>query len=249
MKYKIQIAVLLCLLQFCMGCSSDNAPECFKQAGETISYEISVSDFSALNIGLGVEVVLQQGAERKVVVETGENLKAAITAKVVNNELMLTNDTGCNWVRGYKTTTVYITTPDLNKIYSSSQFAVKSDGVLSFPSLTLQSGLISETASGVFELAIDSQNLTIDDNQSAYYVISGAVENLNINFYAGDSRFEGADLIAQKIKVFQRSSNDIIANPQQEVTGTIYSTGNLVLKNQPPLVDVKQLYTGKIIYN
>lgn len=248
MKYKIQITVLLCLLQLFIGCNSDNAPECFKKAGKTILYEVEVADFTTLNVGLGVEVVLKQGAETKVEIETGENLKAAITAKVINNELLLTNDTGCNWVRGYKTTTVYVTTPYLNKIYSASQFTVKSDGVLKYPYLTLQSGLISETASGVFELNIDSQNMTIDDNQSAYYIISGKVENLNINFYAGDSRFEGTDLIAQKIKVFHRSSNDIIANPQMEVTGKIYSTGNLVLKNHPPLVDVEQLYTGKIIY-
>lgn len=248
MKYKIQITVLLCFLQLFISCSSDNAPECFKKAGKTISYEVAVPEFTALHIGLGVEVVVKQGTERKVVVETGENLKAAITAKVMNNELLLTNDTGCNWVRGYKTTTIYITAPHLDKIYSASQFSVKSDGILSYPSLTLQSGLISETASGIFELNIDSQNLTIDDNQSAYYIISGKVENLNINFYAGDSRFEGTDLIAQKIKVFQRSSNDIIANPQMEVSGKIYSTGNLILKNHPPLVDVEQLYTGKIIY-
>lgn len=248
MKYKIQITVLLCLLQLHVGCNSDNAPECFKKAGKTISYEVAVPEFNAIHVGPGVEVVVKQGAERKVEVETGENLKGAVSVKVANNELLLTNDTGCNWVRGYKTTTIYITAPHLDKIYSASQFTVKSDGVLSYPSLTLQSGLISETASGIFELNIDSQNLTIDDNQSAYYIISGRVENLNINFYAGDSRFEGTDLIAQKIKVFQRSSNDIIANPQLEVTGKIYSTGNLILKNHPPLVDVEQLYTGKIIY-
>lgn len=248
MKYKIQITVLLCLLQLFMGCNSDNAPECFKKAGKTISYEIAVPEFNAIHVGPGVEVVIKQGTERKIEIQTGENLKGAVSAKVLNNELLLTNDTGCNWVRGYKTTTIYITAPYLDKIYSASQFSVKSDGVLNYPSLTLQSGLISETASGIFELNIDSQNLTIDDNQSAYYIISGKVENLNINFYAGDSRFEGTDLIAQKIKVFQRSSNDIIANPQLEVTGKIYSTGNLVLKNHPPLVDVEQLYTGKIIY-
>lgn len=248
MKYKIQITVLLCLLQLLVGCNSDNAPECFKKAGKTISYEIAVPEFNAIHVGPGVEVVIKQGTERKVEIQTGENLKGAVSAKVLNNELLLTNDTGCNWVRGYKTTTIYITAPYLDKIYSASQFSVKSDGVLNYPSLTLQSGLISETASGIFELNIDSQNLTIDDNQSAYYIISGKVENLNINFYAGDSRFEGTDLIAQKIKVFQRSSNDIIANPQLEVTGKIYSTGNLILKNHPPLVDVEQLYTGKIIY-
>ncbi|MNK01315.1 hypothetical protein D3C87_191120 [compost metagenome] len=248
MKYKIQITIFIVALQLFMGCDSDSAPECFKQAGTIISYDVDVPDFNFINVSLGVELVIIQGDERKITIETGKNLKNAITAQVVNNELMLTNSTSCNWVRGYKSTTVYVTTPHLERIYSGSQFAVRSEGVLRYPMLSLQSGLVAETASGTFELKIDSQHLTIEDNQSAYYVISGAVENLNVNFYSGDARFDGTNLIAQKLNVFQRSSNDIIANPQQEVTGKICSTGNLILKNHPPLVNVEELYTGRVIY-
>ena len=92
------------------------------------------------------------------------------------------------------------------------------------------------------------QNLSIDDNQACYYVINGAVENLSVNFYSGDARFDGSNLVAQKLRVFHRSTNDIIANVQQEVTATLYSTGNLVLKNHPPVVTVNRIYTGKVVY-
>jgi hypothetical protein len=245
---KIKIIVLIFLLQLMAACSSENAPECFREAGATITYEVEVPDFTSIHASVGIELFVTEGPETKVTIKTGENLKELIAAKVVDGELVLTNDTACNWVRDYNTTTVCVTTPHLEKIYSASQFAVKSGGVLTFPYLTLQSGIFSETASGTFELAVDCDNLVVEDNQSAYYVITGSADNLAVHFYSGDARFEGSDLEVQNLEIFHRSSNDIIAKPQQQVTGTLYSTGNLVLKSHPSVVEVERLYSGKIIY-
>lgn len=244
----IKITLLICLLQFMVACSSDNAPECFRDAGATFTYEVEVPAFTSIHASVGIELVVAEGPEAKVSIKTGENLKELIGAKVIEGKLILTNNTSCNWVRDYNTTTVYVTTPYLEKIYSASQFAVKSDGVLTYPYLTLQSGIFSETASGTFEMEVDCDNLVVEDNQSAYYVITGTAENLAVHFYSGDARFEGSDLNVQNLEVFHRSSNDIIAKPQQQVKGTLYSTGNLVLKSHPPVVDVEKLYSGRIIY-
>ncbi|OIQ21488.1 MAG: hypothetical protein BM557_03335 [Flavobacterium sp. MedPE-SWcel] len=238
-----------------MACNSDTAIECFRTTGDAVQYDIVVADFTKVHISAGIELVITQGETQKVTVHTGENIKEYITAEVKEGELFIANANNCNWTRDYNNTIVYITTPNLDRIYSASQFAIKSEGVLNFPTLELMSGLLSETASGTFELTINSENLLVQDDQSAYYVIKGEVDNLIVKFYDGDARFEGGDLIAQKVEVFQRSTNDIIVNPQQEIKGTIYSTGNLIIKNTPsslntPLVvDVDQLYTGHIIYN
>lgn len=230
------------------ACDSEVIPDCFKEAGPIVSYDVEVTEFNFISVGEGLEVIIKEGAEKKVTVETGENLKDDVSVTVANGELVLKKNSSCNWVRDYNNTIVYITTPVLEKVYSYSQFAVKSEGVLSFPNLELQSGLYGETASGTFNLQVNCQNLIVQDNQSVYCTISGIAENLSVNFYAGDARFEGANLIAKNISIYHRSSNDIIVNPQQQVTGTIYSTGNLVLVNQPPVVQVGQLYTGTLIY-
>lgn len=232
----------------CISCNNDLAPECFTAKGDEITYDVEISEFNSIHISPGIELVIAQGPVQKVTIETGENIKQYLSAEVKNGELWLENVNNCNWVHTYKTTTIYITTPNLERIYSASQFAVKSEGVLAFPNLTLQSGILSETASGTFELELDCTNLAIQDNQSAYYIISGKVENLSVNFYAGDSRFEGSGLELQNLEIFHRSSNDIIAVVEQKVTGTLYSTGNLVLKNHPPVVEVERLYSGKVIY-
>lgn len=231
-----------------ISCSNDGAPDCFKNKGNTISYEVIVGEFSAINVSAGIEVVVTEGSPAKVVIETGENLRDNISAEVIGNELYLKNSTSCNWVRDYNTTTIYITTPVLTKIYSASQFAVRSQGVLNFQQLTLQSGLFGESASGSFELQLDCEALTVEDNRSSYYLISGSATNLSVSLYAGDARFDASALTMQKAYVFHRSTNDIILKPQQEVKGKLYSTGNLVLKSQPLLVEVQQLYTGHVVY-
>jgi len=240
---------VLILLFSLLSCNSEKTPDCFMASGSIITNEIEVSDFNRIDIGEGVEVVIKQGIKNKIVVETGSNLMSGISVSVSENKLYLRNANGCSWFRDKNITKVYVTVSDLVGIYSASQFNVTSDGILDFEDLTLQSGMYSDTASGVFDLQVDCTNLAVEDNRATLYRISGKTTNLNIAFYSGEERFEGQNLMAQHVFVFQRSTNDIIVNPQQDIKGNIYSTGNVVLKNNPQLVDIAQHYTGHIVYN
>lgn len=243
--------IFYCLLIsfFLISCNSEKAPDCFMSAGSSITNEITVPDFDHVDIGEGIEVIIKQGTEMKVVLETGSNLVQGISVSVSEKKLFLRNSNGCSWFRDKNITKVYITVPDLKGIYSASQFNVQSDGILHFDDLTVQSGMYSDTASGIFDLQVDCTNLVVEDNQASLYRISGKATNLHIAFYSGAERFEGQNLIAQHIYVFQRSTNDIIVNPQQDIKGNIYSTGDLVLKNRPAIVEITEHYTGKVIYN
>lgn len=240
--------IIIVTFQLTLACNSDTAPECFRTAGDAIQYNVIVAEFKSIHISQGIELIIKQGDVQEVTIHTGDNIKEYITAEIKDEELFITNANNCNWVRDYNTTTVYITTPVLEKVYSASQFSVQSEGILSFPALTLQSGLFSETASGTFQLEVNADAILIEDDQSCYYNISGTVNNLHVKFYDGDARFDGANLIAQQVELFQRSTNDIVINPQEEIKGTIYSTGNIILVNKPPVINIEQLYTGHIIY-
>lgn len=245
---KPQIFLIFLLSLAFFSCDSESANDCFQTSGTKVRKEIQVDSFSKINISQGIELIVKEGSQTKITIESGENLMNGITAEVTNGQLFLRNSNGCNFVRDYNDTKVFVTTPTLQNIYSSSQFAVKSEGVLTFPVLTLQSGLFTNTASGTFELNVDCSNLTIEDNESSYFKISGKATNLSVNFYDGNARFDGSNLIANEVFCFQRSSNDIIINPINKVSGTIYSTGNIVLKNVPPIIEVTQLYQGHLVY-
>jgi len=54
--------------------------------------------------------------------------------------------------------------------------------------------------------------------------------------------------VAQNANIFHRSSNDLIINTQQSITGEIRSTGDVLLVNTPTLIEVEQFYTGQLIF-
>ncbi|MBT8254317.1 MAG: DUF2807 domain-containing protein [Flavobacteriaceae bacterium] len=242
--------VIICVFVLLSGCDSENAWDCIQTAGPIVQYDVEVPVFSRVLVNRDVELILADGPDYMVRVETGENLTNDVEVKVVGDQLLLTDNNSCNYVREYGITKIFVTAPDLSEIRNSSQYEVSSATVLNFEDLTLVSEDFNVPGSfnvGDFRLNINADRLLITNNDRSSYFISGEVENLIIGFYAGNGRFEAQNLIAQHIDVFHRGSNDIIVNPQQSVSGELRSTGNLILLNEPPLVDVQAYYTGQLI--
>ena len=240
---KLVVLISLFLLFSC------DENQLLESSGAIVSKEISVGFFDKINISEGIELHITDNVQTKVEIIAGENVIDKVTFSVTDNQLFIDAKKAKKTFQSYEPIKVYISLNDLKLIYSASQFNVISENVLNFSHLHLQSGLFEDTASGEFHLQINSISLFVEDNKASFYNISGVVTDLSVNFYNGDERFEGSNLIAQNVTVFQRSSNDIIVNPQQKISGTIYSTGNIVLKNNPPIIDVQVLYQGQLIYN
>jgi hypothetical protein len=248
MKKLIYIFVLITFL----GCDTESAFDCFQTSGSIIQKEIMVSSFNRILVNRDVELIVKQGIDYQVVIETGKNLINDVTAEVVGNQLVLTDDNSCNYVRDFGITKVFVTTPTLTEIRCSTQYEISSDGVLSFNDLVLISENFFSPESfpiGDFRLELDIENLNIISNNLSFYFLNGKAENLSINFAAGNGRFEGQDLVAQNINVFHRGSNDMVVNPQQSLTGSIRSTGDVISVNEPPIVNVEEVFSGRLIFN
>jgi len=244
--YYIGIVVLI------FACNSEDASDCFQTEGNIVQQEFDVNSFEHILVNRDVELIVKQGSEHQVIIETGENLLSNVLAEVVNNELQLTDYNSCNYVRDYGITKVYVTAPNITRIRNSSQYEVSSDGILTFPELSLISEdfvVPDNFTVGDFRLEIEGDKLDVIANNISSFYLSGTVNDLFIGFYSGAGRFEGENLIAQNVDVFHRGSNDMIVNPQISLTGELRGTGNLISVNQPPMVEVEQFYTGELIFN
>lgn len=234
-----------------LSCNARDIPDCFQNGGDIIQKEFMVPTFSKIIVFERVQLILREAPEQKIVVETGEYLIDDIEINVENEQLILRNNNGCNITRDYGITKIYVSAPNITDIRSSTGLPVLSDGVLNYPNLTLISEDFEAAAQyhtdGDFRLEVNCANLNVINNNLSHMYLSGTVENLFIGFYSGDSRFEGRNLIAQNIDIFQRSSNDMIINPQASLKGEIRGTGNVIVVNEPPVVDVKSYYTGRLI--
>jgi hypothetical protein len=243
--------LIIVLLSFS---SCEKPSDCVESAGNSVSKTVAVTPFTRVEVNRGIELIIKQGPQYNVEIKTGENLINNIEVKQLDNVLSLKDNSSCNWVREYGITKVYITAPNLEEIYSKTERNISSDGVLTYPTLRLfaldKDGDGRDGAgTNDFYLNINNNQLVIENNNVARYFISGTTNEANFNLYAGDGRIDASNLTTQTLKVFHRGSNDMIVRPMQSIIGKMVSTGNIILKNNPPLVDVQQWYQGHIIYN
>jgi hypothetical protein len=247
MKYIYIILILITII----SCDKEDANDCFQTSGSIITEEISVNDFSKIEVNEGINVVVIEGVNREVTLETGANLINEVEAKVVGETLFLYDHNNCNFVRDYGITTIYVTSPNITEIISKTQFEVRSEGILTFPNLTLTSENFTNesAASGNFTLQVQNQELKITSNNLSNFFISGSTDLFDINFPGGNSRIEAENFEANTVAIFSRGSNDMIINPRLEISGDIYGTGDVIAVNRPALVTLIAHYTGRLIFN
>ena len=244
--------IYLILPLFFIACDTENVNDCFQETGSIITEEFTVAAFTKIRVNRDIELILKEGAVHKVIVETGENLMNDVSVEVKNDKLIITDNNACNFVRDYNVTKVYVTSPNITEIICSTQFKILSDGVLNYNSLSITSEDFTDTtviAVGDVNLTLNSQSVNVIGNNLTHFSFSGFTQNLNVQFVSGDGVFDGSSLIANTVQIFHRGTNEIIVNPQLELNGEMRSTGNLIAKNHPPIVNVAVLYTGQLIFN
>lgn len=249
--HKGRIAIVFFCLLF-ISCNSESASDCFQNAGELVRAEVVVPDFSKITVFENVSLILKEGAVQKVELETGQFLRNEVTTEVEGDRLLLRDTNDCNYVRDYGLTRIYITSPNITEIRSSTGLSISSDGVLNYPSITLISESFlnpeSETTDGEFDLSLNCQNVNVVVNGITYFKLKGNTDNFDIRIAAGDSRIEAEGLVAENISIDHRGTNDVFINPQQSLNGFIRGTGDVISSNQPFEVDVQELFNGRLIF-
>lgn len=245
--------ISLFIMAFVLLMACEKPSDCVESSGAIVTKEVAVQPFKKLKVYRGIEVLITQGADYKVEIVAGENFISNVEVTQNGDQLIFKDESSCNWVRAYGMTKILVTTPTLEEVYSKTDRNISSNGVLTFPSLTFTAfdkDADGEAGAGTgdFILNVDNESLTINNNNVSRFYLSGQTNNGSFNFYFGDGRIEAEQLTIQNLYVYHRGSNDMIVRPIQSLTGTLNSTGNVILKNVPTLVEVAELYQGNVIY-
>lgn len=243
--------VSIILVVLLLGCTNA-APGCFKGAGDLVRVELEVPEFTAITVFENIQLIISQGLEQQVVVESGSNLLSGISATVESGILVLRNTNSCNLFRKYGQTVIRVISPELESIRSSSGWPIRSEGVLEFSDLSLISESYSnpetETTDGAFELEVNSNKLKIVSNGLASFSLRGATTNLSITLAAGDSRVDASALRAGTVQINHRGSNDIEVFPLNRISGRIRGYGNVICHNRPEEIDVTEEFRGRLLF-
>lgn len=251
MKQQIFRVCVFFLSALMWNCGKD-APDCLKASGDLVREVLEVPPFTNITVFENITLVLRHGDRQEVTLETGKNLRSDISAMVVEGTLELRDGNSCNFFRPYGLTTIYITTPDLKILRSSTGWPIRSEGVLPFTDFRLISESFNnpetETTDGSFDLELDAGRVQIVVNGISYYKLKGRVGDLDITVAAGDARVEAQDLIAGSVDLNHRGSNEILVNPQNRISGVIRGYGDVLSYNRPAEVTVEETFKGKLIF-
>ena len=250
---RIRLIISLVFLFLVCGCDSENAGDCFQTAG-SIQRELRMTPvFSEITVFEYLNLVVRQGDEYRVEVESGSNLLNEISAEVIQGRLILKNENRCNLFRDYGISTVYVTAPNLTEVRSSTGFLVSSEGSLNYDDLTLISERFNdpeaEATDGSFEIEFNGRRLRAIVNGVAYLQLSGTAERFDVTIAAGDSRIEAQNLLAQEVVLNHRGSNDLFVNPTQRIAGVIRGYGDVIGRVRPPLVEVSEIFNGRLRFS
>lgn len=240
---KFYIGLLVLIFAGC-GISED----CIKSSGRSTVRNFAIDSISKVFVEPGIALVVREGESYELEIRSGENIIGNIDVDVQNHVLRLKDNSSCNLSRAYGITTVYLTAPNLEEIYSNTEQTISSDGVLTYPILRLISmDFFGGVGTGDFVMNIHNQHVVVQSNHVAGFYLTGSTGLLMVHFYDGIGRFHGADFIAQEIEVFHRGSNDLIVHPVQKLSGNLYSTGDLISVNVPAQpTEVQQHYSGTL---
>jgi hypothetical protein len=241
-KYILLVFVLV--LSSC-GISED----CIKNAGNAVTQEYEIADFDKIRVHAGISLVVKEGPDFKVSIQSHSNVIGNIEVGKQGDFLVVKDNSTCNWTRDFKAATVYVTAPNISEIHSKTEQDIYSDGTLTFPILRLFAINDDEAGTGDFYFNVNNSQTVIESNHVSNYNISGNTTELLCNFYFGTGKFNGENFICQNIKIFQRGSNDMVLKPIQSISGKILNTGNVILKNNPPIINVEQVFSGHLILN
>jgi hypothetical protein len=244
-------ATLLLIIVF-ISCDSENANDCLQVDGDDITRTIELPFFDKVRTENDMRLEITQGETQSITIETKENLFNDLVFKVEDDTFIMQNKNGCNVFRNFGQTLVRITVPNLTFIKNSATYEIRSKGTLSFPVVRLESittlGIDDTNKSGDFFLDLQSERISVVANGMSDFHITGTTEDLNIIFSDEFPKFYGEDFIAQDVVVSHTGAAPMIVNPQESITGTIRATGDVIAKNMPPIIDVEELFTGRLLF-
>ena len=236
------------------ACDVVEAPGCLTTEGDLVELEVEVPDFTKIIVFKRVKLFISQGPVTKVVVRTGKNLIDEVNVRVEDGILKLSDRNSCNLLRDYDVTRIYVTAPNVEEIRNSSGLTIENIGPIRWPRLTLlaedRETMDEFQIDGDFELNdLDIETFRLEANGVSTFRLQGQADNATYIIADGDVRVEAGDLLVDRVTFIHRGTNKMIVHPISVLNGSIRGIGDVIAKNEPPVVNVEELFRGRLIFD
>ncbi|MDY8137423.1 head GIN domain-containing protein [Aquimarina sp. 2201CG5-10] len=209
-----------------------------KGQGEVIRKEKTINqDFSAVKASRGLDVILIDSDDNKVIIEANENLHDVIEVYVKGDVLYVTSDENI-YMADEKS--VYVSYDKLDKISSTSGASITSEEAVVQKELA-----VSATSGSDIKLRVKAENLNSSATSGAMIDLSGKVSNHTSSATSG-SNIRADDLLSLVSEAKATSGAHIKIHAKDEFTGKATSGGDVVYYGNPEKVSESDNSGGNV---
>ncbi|MBK7442004.1 MAG: DUF2807 domain-containing protein [Bacteroidetes bacterium] len=201
------------------------------------SKDFPIQAFNAVSVGGAFEVQFTQGANTTARAEGSADDLANVVMEVKDNELTISTKKNSN----IKHVTIYLSTPELNKIGIAGSGTFKT-----LNTLTTNKTLHVEIAgSGTITATIDAQDVEAEIAGSGDINLFGKSTNSDIEI-AGSGNYKAQDLTTGNADVEIAGSGSVYLQASGKLDAEIAGSGSVYYKGQPSAIDKSVAGSGRI---
>ena len=237
MKQKIQIIALFLLTLFISTSCIFSGPS-LRGDGNVVKETRKTKSFDEIKVSRGMNVYLSQGKKTNVVVEADQNLLDAIKISVEDNTLKITTNQS---IRKATSKKVFVTTPNISLVKSTSGSNVYSKTVISSNKLEL-----SSTSGSNLSLEIECGKVDVSTSSGSNIKLMGNATSFTGKASSG-SNLKAEKLITKNCTSSVSSGANLWITAKDNFNGHASSGGNLFYYGDPKEKNIEKSSGGNII--
>ncbi|OAB77378.1 head GIN domain-containing protein [Cochleicola gelatinilyticus] len=224
----IKITLVVVLVALTTSCQFDINLGQENGNGNVITEERTVtSNFDEVKGSAGLDVLLTEGTENKIVVEADENLLEFIETEVTNGKLHVTSSRNIGHSKSKK---VHVTYVKLSKVASSSGADVIVNSVLENDYLTFDASSGSN-----LQVEIFAKEVVAETSSGADLVLSGKAVNLQADASSG-SELDAKDLFVVSCNAEASSGSDVTVHVKETLEVKATSGADINYYGEPKII-------------
>lgn len=234
MKTSIQTSIVLVIVLFSTSCMITGVVGSKNVTTETRTFD---KDFTGIKVSQGIEVQLTQDNEVSFSAEMDDNLQEHLVTEVKDDILKIYFDTN---IRKRKSSTVYLTMPNIHTIKTTSGADVFGTRTLHTDDLTIDSSSGSQVKVDVEAKSIDSESSSGSDIE-----IEGSCDYFSANSSSG-SKIDADDLRAKEVVAEASSGANIDVFASESINAKASSGGSIDVDGEPKNKTIKKSSGGHV---
>lgn len=193
--------------------------------------------FEKVSVGNSIDLIIKEGNENKVIIETSGMNSEDVLTEVSGNKLSIQMARG-----NYRNTTVnvYLTYKKLNSLKVSSSASLKGESVLKSSDLKIK---VSSSARANLEIEVDKLQVAV--SSSGRLNLSGNVRTQIVDV-SSSGRYSGYELKSQILDADVSSSGRVEVYVTEKINARTSSSGRVTYKGNPDKVIADSSSSGKV---